>query len=170
MRPQDILILLKKITLDGKDLMNNQIAQSLKISPSEVSEAMERCRKARLVDSKKKKVNLLALEEFMVHGLKYTFPVETEGMARGVPTAISASPFNEKIVTDNSVMVWPTPKGTVRGASVRPLYHTVPDVVESDPMLYKLLAIVDVFRIGRVREVELAKKELKTLMATYDAN
>ena len=50
MRPQDVVILLKKTTKDGKNLLNKDIATSLKISPSEVSEALERCRIAKLVD------------------------------------------------------------------------------------------------------------------------
>lgn len=170
MRPQDILILLKKITKSGREMLNTQIAQSLYISASEVSEALERCRIARLVDPQKKRVNLLALEEFLVHGMKYAFPAETEGLTRGVPTAVSASPFKEKIVSDSMIFVWPSPSGTVRGAGIKPIYRTVPQAVASDVMLHALLAIVDVFRIGRSREVEIAKKELKNIFDTYNAN
>lgn len=56
MRPQDVVILLKKTTKDGKNLLNKDIATSLKISPSEVSEALERCRIAKLVDRNKQKL------------------------------------------------------------------------------------------------------------------
>ena len=66
MRPQDVVILLKKTTKDGKNLLNKDIATSLKISPSEVSEALERCRIAKLVDRNKQKVNIMALEEFLI--------------------------------------------------------------------------------------------------------
>lgn len=73
MRPQDIVILLKKVTLTGRGMTNAQIAKELGISASEVSEALERCRIARLIDNRKQRVNILALKEFMVHGLKYVF-------------------------------------------------------------------------------------------------
>ena len=78
MRPQDIVILLKKVTLAGRGMTNAQIAKELGISASEVSEALERCRIARLIDNLKQRVNILALKEFMVHGLKYVFPVQPQ--------------------------------------------------------------------------------------------
>lgn len=168
MRPQDIVILLKKITEKGRNLLNGQIAKELGISASEVSEALERCRIARLVDQTKQKVNILALEEFLIHGLKYVFPVQPQGIVRGIATAISAAPIKEKIVASTEQYVWPDPIGKNRGASITPLYKTVPMAVASDDMLYKLLVIADTLRIGRAREVEIAKVELNKILSTYD--
>lgn len=168
MRPQDIVILMKLMSTKGKDVTNKQIASELGISASEVSEALERCRIARLVDESKKKVNTLALEEFLVHGLKYTFPVIPMRMKRGIATAVSASPIKEKISTNQESFVWPHPKGEMRGYAVAPLYRTVPQAVQSDPKLYKLLVIGDTLRIGRPREVEIAKNELKELIQEYN--
>lgn len=168
MRPQDIVILLKKVTDKGRGLLNGQIAKELGISASEVSEALERCRIARLVDTAKQRVNILALEEFLVHGLKYVFPVQPQSTVRGIATAISASPMKEKIVSGNEQYVWPDAKGNMRGAAIIPLYKTVPVAVAEDDMLYKLLALVDTLRIGRAREVEIAKVELKLILAGYD--
>ena len=168
MRPQDIVILLKKITDKGRNLLNGQIAKELGISASEVSEALERCRMARLVDNAKQRVNILALEEFLVHGLKYVFPVQPQSVVRGVPTAISAAPMKDRIVSSKEQYVWPDTKGNMRGAAITPLYKTVPAAVENDVMLYNLLAIADTLRIGRVREVEIAKIELKNILSGYD--
>jgi len=168
MRPQDIVILLKKITDKGNGLLNGQVAKELGISPSEVSEALERCRIARLVDANKQRVNILALEEFLVHGLKYVFPVQPQGIVRGIATATSASPMKEKIVSGQEQYVWPAAKGNMRGAAITPLYKTVPVAVAEDDMLYKLLALVDTLRIGRAREVEIAIVELKSILAGYD--
>ena len=89
MRPQDIVILLKKVTLAGQGMTNAQIAKELGISASEVSEALERCRIARLIDNLKQRVNILALKEFLIHGLKYVFPVQPQSKVRGIATAIS---------------------------------------------------------------------------------
>lgn len=168
MRPQDIVILLKKVTSAGRGMTNAQIAKELGISASEVSEALERCRMARLIDNLKQRVNILALKEFMIHGLKYVFPAQPQAKVRGVATAISAPPMNDKILSDSDVYVWPDAKGTIRGEAITPLYHTVPAAVKIDPMLHSLLAIADIFRIGRAREVELAKVELDSILSTYD--
>ena len=168
MRPQDIVIILKKVTLLGREMTNAQVAKDLGISASEVSEALERCRIARLMDNAKQRVNILALKEFLIHGLKYVFPVQPQSKVRGVATAISASPMSDKIVSEKEAYVWPDAKGNLRGESIAPLYRTVPMAVQNDSMLHSLLAIADVFRIGRTREVEIAKEELNSILATYD--
>lgn len=170
MRPQDIVVLLKKIAANGRNLTNGQIAEELSISASEVSEALERCRVARLIDASKKHVNLLALKEFLVHGLRYVYPVQPQGKVRGIATAVSAPPLNEKIQSDKEVYVWPDPKGNMRGASIEPLYRTVPAAAVIDKTLHELLSIVDTFRIGRIREIEIAKVELDKILDTYDIN
>lgn len=168
MRPQDIVILLKKVTLAGRGMTNAQIAKELGISASEVSEALERCKTARLIDNLKQRVNILALKEFLIHGLKYVFPAQPQAKVRGIATAISAPPMNEKIPSGKDVYVWPDAKGNMRGEAITPLYRTVPEAVKIDSMLHSLLAIADIFRIGRVREVELAKMELDSIFSTYD--
>lgn len=168
MRPQDIVILLKKVTLAGRSMTNAQIAKELGISASEVSEALERCRTARLIDNLKQRVNILALKEFLIHGLKYVFPAQPQAKVRGIATAISAPPMNAIIQSENDAYVWPDAKGNIRGEAITPLYRTVPAAVRSDPMLHSLLAIADIFRIGRAREVGLAKEELDSILSTYD--
>ena len=97
MRPQDVVILLKKVTPIGRSMTNAQVAKDLGISASEVSEALERCRIARLMDNAKHRVNILALKEFLIHGLKYVFPAQPQAKVRGIATSISAPPMNDKI-------------------------------------------------------------------------
>ncbi len=167
MRPQDVVILLKKTTKSGRNLLNKDIASSLKISASEVSEALERCRIAKLVDRNKQKVNIMALEEFLIYGLKYVFPVQPDSVVRGVPTAFSASPIKEEISQGKEKYVWPYNKGTERGQGIEPLYKSVPEIVNSDTELYELLVIVDTLRIGKIREIEIATAELKKRFQEY---
>jgi len=50
MRPQDIVVLLKIIALGHDNWYNSQLAQSLKISLSEISEVLNRCRIAGLIE------------------------------------------------------------------------------------------------------------------------
>lgn len=167
MRPQDVVILLKKTTSAGKDLLNKDIASSLKISASEVSEALERCRIAKLVDRNKQKVNIMALEEFLIYGLKYVFPVLPDSIVRGIPTAFSASPIKEQISQGKEKYVWAYNKGKERGQGIEPLYWTVPEIINDDTELYELLVIADTLRIGKIRETEIATSELKKHFQKY---
>lgn len=165
MRPQDIAILLKIISLEkNKELHENwrniDLATSLKISPSEISNSLNRSKIAKLVDSSKRQVAKNSLKEFLVYGLKYVFPVEFGAIAKGIPTAHSAFPINESIISNGENLVWAYFKGTTKGQTIEPLYKALPKVVENDPFFYELMVITDTLRIGKNREVEIAIKEL----------
>jgi predicted transcriptional regulator len=162
MRPQDIVVLLKIIALDNNQWRNLDIAYSLKISPSEVSEVLNRCKIAKLINKEKRKVHLNALTEFLVYGLKYVFPAEPGAIAKGIPTAHSASPIKEKIMSSTESYVWPNSKGNLRGQSIDPLYKTIPEAALEDQEFYELIALVDTIRIGKAREVKMAIDELKS--------
>lgn len=159
MRPQDIVVLLKILALKHNEWYNSDLAQYLKISPSEISEVLNRCKIAGLIDTKKRKVNINSFSEFIIYGLKYVFPVEPGAIVKGIPTAHSATPIKEHI-TSNEVYVWAYSKGTHRGQAIEPLYKTLPEVVQEDKSFYELLTITDTIRVGRVREIKIAIEEL----------
>ncbi len=161
MRPQDILVLLKIISMKNPEWLNLDIANSLKISQSEVSEALNRCKIARLIDGDKRKIYINSFKEFLIYGLKYVFPAEPGAIVRGIPTAHSANPIKELISQGSENFVWPYSKGILRGQSIEPLYDTIPMVVQNDILFYELLAILDTLRIGRVREIKIAIDELE---------
>jgi hypothetical protein len=161
MRPQDIVILLKLIVINNDNWKNIDLAKSLQISASEISEALNRCRIAGLVDTQKRKVNINSFKEFLIYGLKYAFPAEPGAVVRGVATAHSAYPINEYIASGNDIYVWPYAKGTQRGQAIEPLYKTLPAVVQNENQLYELLVITDTIRIGRAREVKIAIEQLE---------
>jgi hypothetical protein len=50
--------------------------------------------------------------------------------------------------------------GETRGYALEPLHSSVPVAARLDPLLYELLALVDVLREGAARESKLAQKEL----------
>lgn len=107
------------------------------------------------------KPNLGNLTEFLVHGVKYCFPVEHGAITRGVPTAYAAPPLNQHIVQSSELPpVWPFANGTVRGNALLPLYKNAPEAALRDSRLYELLALVDAIRDGRAREREIAVREL----------
>lgn len=161
MRSQDIAVLLKIVALKQNNWKNADLAYALQISASEITEVLNRCKIARLIDAKKRKVHLNTFTEFLIYGLKYVFPTEPGAMVRGIPTAHSASPISEYISKGADVYVWPYAKGTQRGQSIEPLYKTLPAIVHEDKLFYELLAIVDTIRVGRVREIKIAIDELK---------
>ncbi len=159
MRPQDIVILLAIISNGKKDWLIKDLASSLNISQSEVSESLNRSQVAGLIDYNKRRVNRHALYEFLQFGLPYVFPVQPGPVVSGVPTAHSHPLLKKKIISEQ-FYVWPEPGGPVRGFAVEPLYNKQVKAVKENSELYKLLAMVDVLRVGNRRETELAKNIL----------
>ena len=167
MRPQDIVVLLKKITMPDSKLFVADIANALQISETEVSFAMERNAIAGLVSADKKRVNKLALRDFLIYGLKYVFPPQPGSSTRGVATAHSAPPVNRRIAESGENYVWKYYKGTRRGNSIIPLYDNIPKIIENQPELYEFLTIIDTLRIGKTREIEIAIEELDKRLNSY---
>lgn len=161
MRPQDVIVLLKVISMRNPYWKNIDIANSLKISQSEISEALNRCKIAHLIDDDKRKIYINSFKEFLIYGLKYVFPAEPGAIVRGVPTAHSASPIKEHISSGSENFVWPYAKGSLRGQAIEPLYKTIPLIVNNDQLLYQLLVIVDTLRVGRAREIKISIDELE---------
>ncbi len=162
MRPQDVVILLKLFVLADKPWRMVDIAQSLGISQSEVTQALERSRVAGLVSNDKRHLHVKALLEFLMHGIQYVFPERPGGLVRGIPTAHSAPPLSDKIVQGSEgPYVWPYEEGTERGQMIRPLFPSVPKAALQDRKLYELLALTDALRVGHPREKALAMKELE---------
>lgn len=162
MRPQDLAVLLK-ISVSEKSWLNKDIARSVNISPAEVSYSLQRSALAGLIDGTKRRVMKDALLEFIVHGLPYVFPAVKGPSTVGIATAWS-SPFMADKFVSKEQLVWPYPKGKIRGNSINPLYPGAIGAVQIDEQLYKLLALLDVLRIGRVREKEVAIKELERVI------
>ena len=160
MRPQDIAILLKILSLDGKVWQLSGLSHALFISLSEISESLNRSKIAGLIDYNKKQINRLNLLEFLEHGIKYVFPQEPGAMVRGLPTAHS-HPFMKQMFASEIAYVWPERNGDTLGLMLEPLYAKQVEAVKEDELFYKLLAIVDVIRVGKIREVNYALEELK---------
>lgn len=160
LKPQDIVVLLKVHCL-GDEWTYQQLAKGIKASSSVVYEALKRCEECHLYNSQRRKILTESLLEFLEHGLKYVFPAKGGALVRGVPTAHSAEPLKGLLmVNDNSAYVWASVRGKIKGQEIIPLYHSVPEVVVNDQRFYELLSLVDSLRLGKIREVELAKIEL----------
>ncbi len=167
MKPQDIVILLKIATMKGSPFLQKDIADGLHISKSELSESLNRSVLAGLLRSDKKQVLYLGLTDFIKSGLRYVFPAAPDRIVRGIATAHSAYPLNEKIVSEKDVYVWPFAKGDKRGQAIEPLYDNAPEIAKSDPELYQLLTLVDAIRVGRAREKSIATEMIEERLKNY---
>jgi hypothetical protein len=170
LKPQDILFLLKLVARAKENWSFNQLAVELGMSPAEVHAAAKRTVAARLAirDDQKIRPDIRNLEEFLSHGIQYVFVPDRGGISRGMPTAHASEYMGQHFVPDQELPpVWPDPQGDVRGESFSPLYKSVPVAAKNDPNLYALLALVDAIRGGRVRERDIAQKELKRRLKEY---
>jgi DNA-binding transcriptional ArsR family regulator len=156
MRPQDVAVLMRIALWGDRPWRYADLSQALKISQSEVSEALNRCQAARLVDPSRRRVFRSSLLEFLTHGLKYVFPVQPGAVLRGLPTAHSAPPLAGRIVAEQEVYVWPHAGGSLRGQAIEPLYPTAVAAAQADPEWHAALALLDALRVGKAREQKLA--------------
>ena len=163
LKPQDVVVALKLCAYPDVRPPISIIANDLSLSPSEVHGAIGRLRASRLLHAPglKDRPNISALEEFLIHGLKYAFPAGHSDVTRGVPTSYAAEPLRSEIAMSNELPpVWPWPEGDTRGVGLEPLYKKVPQAALRDSELYQLLALVDAIRDGRARERKIAERDL----------
>ena len=163
MKGQDIVVLLKLVARGDRKFQIHPLAHELGISPSELSASIRRSIYAGLVDPMERRCNPTAFIEFMLHGFQYVFPVKPGEITRGMPTAHSATPLKEKVLS-NVDYVWPMPGGTVRGQAIKPIYKSVPYAAQNDSALYQLLALADALRVGLARERKIASDIFKELI------
>lgn len=159
--PQDVVVLAKLVCYGGERPPIAQVAGDLALSPSQVHASLKRLERSRLVDVQTGRPLLKAVEEFLIHGVKYAFPVQRGEATRGMPTAHAAPPLSDQIADSGDLPpVWPDAVGDVRGVTLEPLHKSAPKAARRDPVLHELLALIDALRDGRVRERQLAEKEL----------
>jgi hypothetical protein len=168
LKPQDLMVLLKLVSLGAKPATYGELAESLGMSSSEVHASIKRAKAARLVNMEDDRPVIVraALKEFLLHGAKYAFPATLGSSTRGVLTAYAAPPLASRITQPNEPPpVWPDPKGEQRGISFHPLYPTAPAAAKRDQLLYELLALFDALRGGAARERQIASQLLSERLA-----
>ncbi len=162
LKPQDVYVALKIVAAKCRQPYA-QLADELAMSSSEVHASVKRAQLAGLLHGSEleDRPNYGALEEFLVHGLKYAFPAKRGEFTRGVPTSYAAEPLRSVITQGNEpIPVWPYAEGKQRGVAFDPLYKTAAKAALHDPEFYEYLALVDALRDGRTRERKHAEEEL----------
>lgn len=155
-----MVVLRLAIEQDASKPTYQNLSLELGMSASEVHASMRRAGDSRLVDMRERSVNRKNLLEFLLHGVRFSFPAKRSGVTRGVPTSYAAPPLEKAFSRGDLPPVWPHPEGSVRGEGLEPLYRSVPEAALKNPQLHEWLALVDAVRAGRARERQMAGKEL----------
>lgn len=173
LKPQDLMVMLKLVAMSDRSWTYAGLAEELGISVSQLHSAVQRALAAGLAVRSNGSImpNRPALQEFILHGLKYVFFPERGELTRGMPTAHAAPPLAAHFPDSGEPPpVWPDPEGSVRGMAFAPLYKLAPGAARADPALYELLVLVDAIRGGRARERATAAEELKSRLRDHDSS
>ena len=166
LKPQDILVVLKVASLAGAPWTYKSLAESLGISAASAHESVARAVAAGLLNGRERRAMRAAVEEFLIHGLRYMLPAERGRLARGITTSVSAPAFHGRLTSQDVPTVWAYPKGDVRGETLAPIHEAAPEAATKDARLYALLAAADALRSGGAREREAATAVLKEVLAS----
>ncbi len=156
-KPQDVIIMMKLVS--QPEMVQKELAQQLQISQAEISHALMRLKNSHLLNSSGRVIKEACIE-FLVHAVKYIFPVNMSSPAIGIPTSFAHPKFKYIKYDNDEVLVWPYAEGKVKGISLLPIYPTLPEACLKDKNLYKLSSFVEMIRAGRARERNIAEKEL----------
>ncbi len=164
LKPQDLFVLLALLVRESEGATYPDLAAQTGLAPSAAHASLRRAAIAGLVVFEDRRPVVLKPElyEFVVFGAKYAFPAVHGRLTQGVPTAHGAAPLSALVApTAEPLPVWPYRSGSVRGASLAPLYPTVPEAALRDSRLYGVLSLFDALRSGQAPERGAAWKLLE---------
>ena len=160
---QDVVVLASLIGSNDDGSTYFELGKRAKLSASETHAAVKRLQESMLLNGERKPIKR-NVAEFLVHGLKYAFPLKEVGLAKGIPTAYAAPVAANEFASTGMMPVWGMAGGEVYGKAYEPIYHTAPEAAAADKELYNRLALIDMLRGGRLRERLFAEKKLMEVM------
>ena len=153
------------LLVDKEWSTQKEIADSIMISQAEISHALKTLDNVGLINLEMKKVNKLAVAEFIEHAVKFFFPIEKKGIGRGLAIGPSYSYFKNKVQSEDYNYVWPDSEGNTKGVIVVPLLPNLSQSLKENEKLLLFLNIVEIFRgLGGVRHIQVAQKMLKEIL------
>lgn len=160
--------------VDGPNLSTNSVgdlALALARGKGDVSRAIVRLISLGLISERRQKdqdapasnrkyyaLQRQSMIELLCFGIRHVFQSEKSGVGRGLPTGWNCPFITSEMNPPNMPLVWPMPGGPVQGELTEPLYPQVTAAAMQDDELYGLLALIDVIRTGKPRELVHAKK------------
>lgn len=160
LKPQDILVAIAGATLPGGD-SHAAFGARLGLSASQAHSAWRRLQLSRLA-SVDREINRANLHEFMIHGMRFLYPMQTIGLVMGRPTGAAHPALLHDFPEPEVRWVWPDGKGKSRGMGIAPFTKFVIVAAANDD-LYLALALVELLRGGSARERTMAAERLRTL-------
>jgi len=168
LKAQDTLVAIKiwSLRCARREMPVREFADSVGISPGEVSKAVRRLINAGLVVERDAVwyVQQAGLCEWLSYGVRYAYAVKPSGFGRGVATSWNCALVESEMVAPSPALIWSQPGGNVEGVVIEPFHSKVPHASSLDDDLYRICALVDAIRLGKPRELKIARRELKQLL------
>ena len=168
LKPQDVVVACKLFALGDAGWPLRRLAGSLSISTGEAHNAVERCRSSGVIGSPRGKLNVSRrrLFELITVAVPQVYYAVRGSVETGVPAAMHAEPLEGVFSLDKRLvpLIWPSEMGKVEGESLLPLYPTVPRAIQHDPILHRILALVDVVRVAETKDRRLATDLLERMI------
>lgn len=194
LKPQDTLLVLKYWSIKGQGLTTLQVsphqvaesgrtapegiskkpsvrrlAESIQISPGEISKSTQRLVAAKLVIEREGEylAEKSGLLDWLCYGVRHAYPVEIIGYGRGMPTAWNCPLVKTDIMPPDPPIVWAVSGGSVEGSMIKPSHASIPFAASNDDLLYEALSLVEAIRMGKPRELAVAREALSILVESY---
>jgi hypothetical protein len=168
LKSQDTLLALKYWSLrkSGQASSVRAIAEAIGISAGEVSKSTRRLVASRLVVERDGSVfaESGALLEWLCYGVRYVYPQQSTGYGRGMPTAWNCPILTSDMMPPDPPLVWQQAGGAVEGILMQPFHDAVPYAAAQDELLYCALSLIEAVRVGKPRELAIARNLLKELI------
>jgi hypothetical protein len=95
--------------------------------------------------------NPLLAEKKIIHGHR---PITIEQCKKQINE-------NKQEINIDTGCVYKEKVGYGKMTAIEPLFKSIPQIVHEDKLFYELLAITDTIRVGKAREINIAKEELE---------
>jgi hypothetical protein len=150
LKPIDIVVL-SELVLRGPEntFSQAQLAQKLQMSQPSIGRSLAQLHRSGLW--RDRVPQSWAFHKLIIHAIGYVFPGELGAPTRGLPTAHVGAGLSDRLSSEQ-LYVWPLEEADSYGPALHPIHPVVPKVAQGDPAFHELMALIDVFRVGRARE------------------
>ena len=163
--PQDILPLMVLFKESPNEPLHQaKLSIRLHWSASALHRSLLRLNDSKLWNKSSNRVDYHATINFLRYGLPHVFPAQMQTLCRGMTTAQLPEISQPEIP-----FVWPDESSSTMGIGVQPLDAGFVYLSHNETELKPWLDLVEVFRLGRVREIALAVKTMEEEYASRNA-
>ena len=163
--PQDILPLMVLFKESQNEALHqSHLSTRLHWPASGLHRSLSRLNESRLWNKASNRVDHLATIHFLRYGLPHVFPAKPHPLCRGMTTAQLP-----EIAPPEIPFVWPDESSGTMGIGVEPLDAGFVYLCHKEPDWKPWLELVEVFRLGRIREIVLAVQIMEKEYATRNA-